>query len=255
MKFVSQSQNASAKMALCVDEISLNDFEFKRRKNHDWNQLDEPLFTTHESFVFFDFSFYFRMLKKTIDKLIDTGVMKHLVDNHYLMRKKFGKTQKGPKVLNMNDLSFGFNIWLGFCLISIAAFVAEKIFKLTRKPREIKFAKVHPIGSKHELRAKTKPETFKKFRICKNLPEISRNNENKITIQVDVHQSMDSCNSKVQLRKLNGSSSQNKTEDLSVETSENFDPKPQDLTLFEKFRPESAEDEIDNISLLETVEM
>ena len=135
--FDTKSEDASAKIALCVDEFFQNDFENKTKKNLNWKQLDDVLYTSHEAFTFFHTSFYFRMFKKTIDRLIDTGVMKFLAENYYTRKYKFERIESGPSVLRIEDLAFGFNVWLGFCCISVPVFAIEVLIsKLNQKVRK-----------------------------------------------------------------------------------------------------------------------
>ncbi|CAG9798468.1 unnamed protein product [Chironomus riparius] len=144
--FLTQSQNVTAKLALCVDEFNLNFIESEIKRNNDWNQLDDSVLYTHqEVFMFWSHSYYFRMYKMLIDSLIPTGIMKYLVDTYYTKKLQFEKFDEGPKVLSVDDLLFGFKIWLGCCLISVLSFVAEILYQIILKPRKIEFYKVHPI--------------------------------------------------------------------------------------------------------------
>lgn len=120
---------------------------------YDWNRISDVLYTSHEAFVFFDLAFYFRMFKKTVDSLIDTGVMKYLTENYYSKKKEYIKASSTPKVLTVKALAFGFNIWLGVCGCSIAAFIAEISrgkWKKNVKVVKVKFAKVHPLMVKED---------------------------------------------------------------------------------------------------------
>lgn len=124
--------------------------DLNRYKYTQWNQLtDTVMFTTSESFVFPQRAFFFRMMLITINKLIDTGIMKHLLDNHFKNRK-YLRVEDELKVLDVDDLAFGFNIWLGFCVTSCAFFVLEKLSSLRHKSsklRKCKHAKIHPVGN------------------------------------------------------------------------------------------------------------
>lgn len=143
--YYSQSENASFKTGLCIDNF------FESYENHidnitsEWNRLDESLYTSLEIFGFHHFSFYFRAFKRLIDRMIEGGIMNVLVEKHYLKRRNTKKAKNDPKVLKLDDLGFGFEIWLGFCFISTAAFVAEIISKMKkRKFVKTKYAKVYP---------------------------------------------------------------------------------------------------------------
>ncbi|KAL7015214.1 hypothetical protein ACKWTF_016344 [Chironomus riparius] len=110
------------------------------------------------------------MFKSIVDRLIDTGVMGYLSNEHFTRKRMYYKVQEGPKVLGLDDLGFGFNIWFGCCCLSILAFVIENVFKKLKSKRKklekLKFAKVHPMsfnadGANFELKLKT----LKMFRI------------------------------------------------------------------------------------------
>lgn len=147
--FDTQSQNESAKIALCVDEFFVNHHANTSRKSYDWHQLDDILYTSHEAFVFVQTAFYFRMFKKIIDPLIDTGIMKHLSENYYTKKLKFETFQSLPKVLCVNDLTFGFNIWFGSCCFSIIIFVAEFGSKMMKNRFERR-NKIIPQNNSHD---------------------------------------------------------------------------------------------------------
>lgn len=155
-------------MALCVDDFLQNFVALKKSNHFDWKKLEDTvLYTTYEAFLFRSYSFYYRMYKNVIDNLIPTGIMNWLLEDDYTKKWKFKKSRKGPKILSFNDLSFGFNIWLCTCLISLLAFGAEQLdrFKL-QKPKKIKFAKIYPLEDTNENHFKDiSEELIKIFRI------------------------------------------------------------------------------------------
>lgn len=169
-KFETQSLNASAKLCLCVDELFQNELELRRSRNYFWNQLTEPLYTSHEAVGMYQNSFAFRMFKKTVDRLIDTGVMSHLSNKHYTRKHTYYRVLDGPKVLSLDDVSFGFNIWFGFCLFSFLIFVIEnltKIIKTNEKDqKKYKYAKVYPMtATEYETNYQLKVSTLRIFRV------------------------------------------------------------------------------------------
>jgi len=174
-EFLTQSQNSSAKMALCVDEYFKNFIEFRTHKNHDWNQLEDVvLYTTYETFMFHNFAFYFRMFKNVIDNLIPTEIMSHLIETHYTRKWKFEKFEDEPKVLSLDDLVFGFNIWLGCCLITFVVFIAEQIKRIKSKMcsgikdnmENVTFPKIYPSKDcATESCSRLNTENVKNFRI------------------------------------------------------------------------------------------
>jgi len=148
-------------MALCVDEFYQNHAEKSMQQKYEWNRLDDPvLYTTHEVFMFWTLSFYFPMYNKIIRELIPTGIMQYLVDNYYTQKTKYITDEEGPKILSLDDLLFGFKIWLGCCFISSFIFVLEYLIKFIlrhrkKQFRKFKFEKVHPL------------KTFKPYPKCK----------------------------------------------------------------------------------------
>jgi len=156
-----QSKNSSAKIALLVDDILTIYYDNENKGQSPWNQLDDRFDAINFGIATQHSSFYYRMIKNTVDRLTDTGIMSHLVTTRVLVRIKYPQDEPEPKILNIDDLLFGFNIFLGFCGISGLIFVVELIlgtlvcrknlsFHLLRKKlrnKKIKFAKVHPMNT------------------------------------------------------------------------------------------------------------
>lgn len=134
---------------------------------HGWNKLDTVLFTSQDVFYFYGAAYHTRMFIQIIDNLIPTGVMKYLIEEHYTRKWKFAKVEKGPKVLAVDDLAFGFNIWLGSCLVSTLGFIIEIFIKFMTKPTKIKYAKVNTMNVQNNSKAYNtlEPELIEKFRI------------------------------------------------------------------------------------------
>ena len=105
-----------------------------------------------------------------INNLIPTGIMTHLIENFYTKKWKFKKSETEPKVLSLDDLLFGFNIWLGSCLVSFVAFVAEHGVGYIRRPKKVKFAKVRPIrqSCKFKELKNLSPDLINNFRVQKD---------------------------------------------------------------------------------------
>ncbi|KAL7042082.1 hypothetical protein ACKWTF_001019 [Chironomus riparius] len=111
--------------------------------NSDWNQIkNEHLFITQQVFAFRDYAFYFRILKNTIDSLIDTGQMEYLLRNYYPNSQRFDNFYNGTKVLALYDLQSGFLIWFGCCGLSIFVFIIEHQYSNLRNTDFIFLAKI-----------------------------------------------------------------------------------------------------------------
>jgi hypothetical protein len=170
--FLTQSQNSSAKIALSVDDYFQNyQDSLHKEKSYDWNKIDDFVFyTTHDVFIFMSNAYYFNMMFKIVDNFIPTGIMSYLIENHYTRKWKLKEVESEPKVLNLSDLAFGFNIWLSFCLISILAFIIENCARFKERRRVVKHAKVHPIQStnfRYNSYSFLKLDVSEKFRIRK----------------------------------------------------------------------------------------
>jgi len=146
---LTQSQNVSAKLALCVDELFQNQIESYVQSNNDWNELKGTVMhTMYEVFLFRGHSYFFRMFDILVKHLIPTGVMKNLVETHFNKKWKFEKVMEGPKVLSLSDLMFGFKIWLVCCIFPFLTFICEIMYRFLRplsKYWKMKFGKVHPL--------------------------------------------------------------------------------------------------------------
>ncbi|CAG9801202.1 unnamed protein product [Chironomus riparius] len=176
---LTQYENSSIKMALTVDEFYLNYLDLKMKKRtHNWNKLKNVIYTSHDVFMFLGFTFYFRMFDKIINDLIPTGIMNHLIENFYTRKLKFFPTEENPKILSLDDLAFGFNIWLCACLISVFEFLFEIIINFV-KIRFNKRIQISSFDDKSENISYTllKPELIQKFKAKKYLNKNGINGE------------------------------------------------------------------------------
>jgi len=161
---------------MTVDEFYVNHLSSRFKSTIEWNKLkDKILFTNQDAFCFYGAAYYTRMLMKVIDNLIPTGIMNYWIEQQYTQKWKFAKVGKAPQVLKMDDLAFGFNIWLGCCLLTLVGHVAEHLVRFVTKPKKVKYAKVHPIDDENheEVECTLKPELLMKIRIKKNIEYIA----------------------------------------------------------------------------------
>jgi hypothetical protein len=191
--FLTKSQDSSARIALCVDEYFLNYIALITRKNHNWNRLDETvLYASHDAFVFWNFAYHFRMLHNVINNLIPTGIMKQLVEIYFTKKLVYSKFEDYTKVLSVDDLLFGFKIWLGSCLISFVALVGEKIHSWYKAPKKVRFEKIRPLEiNLEEVESVLTTELIHKFRVIRQNQSPAATNANVPEIVVEVHRAMD----------------------------------------------------------------
>lgn len=78
------------------------------------------LFTLRNSFIY-------EILNEVLEKTLPSGIPQHLIKFHYsiIFQKYEPVVDNSPKVLTLDDLGFGFVLWLGACAISIVGFILE----------------------------------------------------------------------------------------------------------------------------------
>jgi len=126
--------DSSAKLAFFIEDIqyalydSLCKGSAVRLKNFIGSSFTVAVYTTHRSFIY-------KHLNLILEKLIPAGIPQHLYELHkFMLFKKYEPIMdSGPKVLTIDDLSFGFVLWLGACGISVAGFVLEMLMFQLRK--------------------------------------------------------------------------------------------------------------------------
>lgn len=143
--YVTQAQKGSAKISLGIPQNvvhkmnSWNNYNFAH-----WNQLENFAIQVSElGLAFCANTFFFRIAENAIQKLTSAGIMYWLFDDEIKDSSKF-QAQKNPKKLTIESLSFGFEIWFGFCGLSVAAFVGEILLVKLKKlfPKTTKISKV-----------------------------------------------------------------------------------------------------------------
>jgi len=125
---VDQSQNSSAKMSLITEEQSLNLLQYLDGKSLKWHQLKNVNFYVSQiGFFFLPNNFFLHIIDKETQRLTSAGIMNHLLN--LIFKDKCSFTfRKEWKVLAMENLQFGFVIWLCSCAVTAVVFVAEVMF-------------------------------------------------------------------------------------------------------------------------------
>ncbi|CAG9810965.1 unnamed protein product [Chironomus riparius] len=179
--FIYQSHNATAKIGLIIDEPSWKNFKKIGSEKFgfkiDWQTIPNYYLAVGQSgFLFNANNFFFHIFDETVQKLIPSGIMAQLLQNCFPFEVK-SKSKKDAIVLSIEDLDFGFIIWLGCCAVCAACFVGEIfiwIFWRTLEqmqsqkcPTKVKFAKVCPVNTAMQSMEQKNSENLNIFRIQK----------------------------------------------------------------------------------------
>ncbi|KAL7015550.1 hypothetical protein ACKWTF_016514 [Chironomus riparius] len=113
---------------------------------------------TQVGLVFFDNTFFFKVANKAVQRLTAAGIMYWMIENE-IKPKRTPTIQKEPKQLTLDCLSFGFEIWIGFCGLSAAVFFGEISWKYLKvifleKTHKIAESKTH--AEKIKIKRKTR---------------------------------------------------------------------------------------------------
>ncbi|KAL7023577.1 hypothetical protein ACKWTF_012686 [Chironomus riparius] len=170
------SKNDTVKRAIHVSDHIHSYLMFKSKAHDDWNELEDfTFFVGLGSLIMFQSSFYFRMIEQTTNRLVDTGVMKYLLGLVIKEHVMIEKPNSLPNVLNLQNLSFGFNIWIGFFCISILIFILEILslkFQIKRRQKlfgKIRYEKIWPAKqNKSSGDVELKLETLRYFKVKSN---------------------------------------------------------------------------------------
>lgn len=111
---------------------------FGKSKSH----LKELLFSDAYGLSMASNSFLFEQTEDILQNLIAGGIPHHLF-NYYIsyLNRRQAPILSGPKVLNIDDLSYGFIIWLVACSFAVLMFILEVfvtfLLKLWRKLKNL----------------------------------------------------------------------------------------------------------------------
>lgn len=78
--------------------------------------------------------FIYPLLENTMTPVLEAGIPQYFID---FMLKFYMKVieddPKEPKVFSINDLYFGFVVWISSCSIALAAFIIELVWHYSKK--------------------------------------------------------------------------------------------------------------------------
>ncbi|KAL7015543.1 hypothetical protein ACKWTF_016509 [Chironomus riparius] len=90
-----------------------------------WHKIPDYTFqVTQTGFVIAANNFMFQIFNQITQRLTSTGLMNHMVQKCFNFQKNESELRKWS-ILFLEDLEFGFFIWLGFCGVCCVIFIAE----------------------------------------------------------------------------------------------------------------------------------
>lgn len=123
---------------------------------------------TQLGFAFFKNNFFFKIAEESVQQLTSAGILFWMIDNEIGLKYKF-TSKKEPTKLTIENLNFGFVIWIGFCGISVIAFVCEILYRKLR----------HKIKNFQHIWSRIQAI---KSSIIKNLKEIKKQHKKQVKV-------------------------------------------------------------------------
>jgi hypothetical protein len=135
--FTEKMQNPRNKFAHYVPDFALLILENMYKKKFKMNQ--KHIFMALCGLASQPNHFTFDLMDEVIQYLFQAGITDQLTDYHkYVMRETIQQEEpRRPQVFRLEDLSFGFVVWLVACGFCIAVFFSETYFLIKQKFRRI----------------------------------------------------------------------------------------------------------------------
>ncbi|CAG9810907.1 unnamed protein product [Chironomus riparius] len=123
--FDTQSQNSSARIAMTMQSMVLDHYEWSTGDSKFWLQIpDTAVQVSHVGFSMFSNNFFMQGLNEVTEHLVMSGIMDKIVRDLMGTKRKFIKGSE-PQTLSIENLSFGFIIWMWFCGVCVLVFMLE----------------------------------------------------------------------------------------------------------------------------------
>lgn len=127
--FGENHKNGSAKMAFFASDKLFN--AYKRRHPESARPFEDSLVTSHIGFVFLPNNFMLDFTDELVTRLLPSGIIQHSNKFHewchfpdYVIEE-----ESEPQVLTLDDLSFGFVMWICACCITFVVFPMEIFYR------------------------------------------------------------------------------------------------------------------------------
>lgn len=130
--------------------------------------------------------YMFDVIEETMQWLIPSGIIQHSEDFYYWLvhREKYIDPDDGPKVLTLNDLSYGFIIWL----IAISAVIVEFFMEIL----------THKIKSRYEIKIVNLESTKELNKAKINEEKSEENSQNDFVIQSENSEEVSNLNENIE---------------------------------------------------------
>ncbi|KAG5671219.1 hypothetical protein PVAND_001428 [Polypedilum vanderplanki] len=190
--YLNYFDNTSAKIALILDEQIPVNFHVHLNHDHKWFVLDENYERTHFSLGFIRSTFFYDQMQRVFPRLVSSGIINYIYKQNMIKSLKFSMKKiygKIPQIFTLDDLTFGFVIWLGTLSLAFVVFLIEfctwpflKRKRSEKKLRKLKYSKVGPIlGNCDEFEKSFNDKD--KFRVKGN----EKFNVDKISFKSEIH--------------------------------------------------------------------
>jgi hypothetical protein len=126
--YCTQIDNSSAKLAFYLGE---REMKVHKIFNNCWGiRFDQNLKKWSLGFLFLKNDIYHELVDHILQRILTAGIIQHSIEYHgyFLFPEEKEIDSKDPKVLALSDLSFGFNIWLIACGVSISVLFCELVY-------------------------------------------------------------------------------------------------------------------------------
>lgn len=125
-KYSIQIRNSSAKLAFFLEDRVY--FVLRHIYEKEGILLPQNFFTFHRGFALIQNHFIYPLIQEAVRRLSPSGIIRFLWEKVYLKIP----INKRPQVLTIDDLRFGFMVWLAAFGISSLVFVCEVTWVRTK---------------------------------------------------------------------------------------------------------------------------
>lgn len=116
-----------SKSGVLISSSQLYLLKRRDKERFQYVKLKENVITDYEVFALGRNSFLHDALNRKMFQLIESGIVKKLVDETENLANRFVNDDDGKVVLTLGHLSIGFQIWLLFLFVAFLCFLMELV--------------------------------------------------------------------------------------------------------------------------------